>query len=67
MNLLLHPNFYSLFTFQSLKVGPVIIKLLKSVVLMSADVVLKMTTILKEMRIAQLWSKSERTLDDFFD
>ena len=36
-------------------------------VLMSADVVLKMTTILKEMRIAQLWSKSERTLDDFFD
>ena len=31
-------------------------------VLMSADVVLKMTTILKEMRIAQLCSKSERTL-----
>ena len=29
---------------------------------MSADVVLKMTTILKEMRIAQLCSKSERTL-----
>ena len=28
----------------------------------SADVILKMTTILKEMRIAQLWSKSERTL-----
>ena len=32
-------------------------------VLMSADVVLKMTTILKEMRIAQQCSKSERTLD----
>ena len=31
-------------------------------VLMSADVVLKMTTILKEMRIAQLCSKSEQTL-----
>ena len=31
---------------------------------MSADVVLKMTTILKEMRIAQLCSKSERTLDN---
>ena len=31
-------------------------------VLMSADVVLKMTTILKEMRIAQLGSKSERAL-----
>ena len=31
-------------------------------VLMSADVVLKITTILKEMRIAQLCSKSERTL-----
>ena len=29
---------------------------------MSADLVLKMTTILKEMRIAQLCSKSERTL-----
>ena len=35
-------------------------------VLMSADVVLKMTTILKEMRIiAQLCSKSERTLGCF--
>ena len=32
-------------------------------VLMSADVVLKMTIILKEMRIVQLCSKSERTLD----
>ena len=31
-------------------------------VLMSADVVLKMTTILKGMRIVQLCSKSERTL-----
>ena len=31
-------------------------------VLMSGDVVLKMTTILKEMRIAQPCSKSERTL-----
>ena len=31
-------------------------------VLMLADVVLKMTTILKEMRIAQLGSKSERAL-----
>ena len=30
--------------------------------MMSADVVLKMTTILKEMRIAQLCSKSEQTL-----
>ena len=29
---------------------------------MLADVVLKMTTILKEMRISQLYSKSERTL-----
>jgi len=29
---------------------------------MSADVVLKMTTILKEMRIAQLSSYNERTL-----
>ena len=28
----------------------------------SADVILKMTTILKEMRFAQLCSKSERTL-----
>ena len=28
----------------------------------SADVILKMTIILKEMRIAQLCSKSERTL-----
>ena len=35
-------------------------------VLMSADVVLKMTTILKEMRIAQLCSKSERTLNTSF-
>ena len=34
-------------------------------VLMSADVVLKMTTILKEMRIEQLCSKSERTLAPF--
>ena len=32
-------------------------------VLMSADVVLKMITILKEMRIAQLCLKSERTLE----
>ena len=31
-------------------------------ILISADVVLKMTTILKEMRIAQLCSKSEQTL-----
>ena len=31
-------------------------------VLISANVVLKMTTILKEMRIAHLCSKSERTL-----
>ena len=31
-------------------------------VLMSADVVLKMTTILKEISFAQLCSKSERTL-----
>ena len=31
-------------------------------VLISADVLLKMTTILKELRIAQLCSKSERTL-----
>ena len=31
-------------------------------VLMSGDLVLKMTTILKEMRIAQPCSKSERTL-----
>ena len=31
-------------------------------VLMSADVVLKMTTMLKEIRIAQLCSTSERTL-----
>ena len=29
---------------------------------MSADVVLKMTKILKEMRVAQLCSKSEQTL-----
>ena len=29
---------------------------------MSADVVLKITTLLKDMRIAQLCSKSERTL-----
>ena len=29
----------------------------------SADVLLKSTTIVKEMRIAQLWSKSKRTLD----
>ena len=28
----------------------------------SADVILKSTTILKEMRIVQLWSKNERTL-----
>ena len=32
---------------------------------MSTDVVLKMTTILKEMKIAQLCSKSERTLDNW--
>ena len=31
-------------------------------VFMSADVILKMTTILKQMRIKQLCSKSERTL-----
>ena len=31
----------------------------------SADVILKMTTILKEMRIAQLYSKSELTLAHF--
>ena len=34
-------------------------------VLISYDVVLKMTTILKEMRIAQLCSKNERTLAMF--
>ena len=34
-------------------------------VLTSYDVVLKMTTILKEMRIAQLCSKNERTLAMF--
>jgi hypothetical protein len=34
-------------------------------VLMAADVVLKMTTILKEMRIAQLSSKNEQTLVKF--
>ena len=32
----------------------------------SADVVLKMTTILKEMRMAQLSSKNERTLAKYF-
>ena len=31
-------------------------------VLISADVLLKMTTILKELRIAQLCSKNDRTL-----
>ena len=31
-------------------------------VLISADVLLKMTTILKELRITQLYSKSEQTL-----
>ena len=35
-------------------------------VLISVDVLLKSTTILKEMRIAQLWSKSERTLGKFW-
>ena len=30
--------------------------------LISADVLLKMTTILKELRIAQLWSKNKRTI-----
>ena len=33
-------------------------------VLMSADVVFRMTKILKEMKIAQLCSKSERTLNE---
>ena len=33
---------------------------------MSADVVLKMTTILKERRIAQLCSKSKRTLINIY-
>ena len=42
----------------------VVIFNIKSVdfVLMSADVVLKMTRILREMKIEQLWSKSGRTL-----
>ena len=38
--------------------------MINQLILISADVILKMTTILKELRIAQLCSKNERTLDD---